>query len=180
MGLADLIAHFLQFFVDLIPVPAARPWSNIHCVVDAYFFGVHKVSRPFIYLPILDTVCYIPKHEQTLATEVQTITTADGLTISVESEFTYKISDPMLLREMAGEEDYLSRLTMMVRGEVETLYREHNFSHVLAMGNDSLIDSLSWKLEEYGIEVIDIATQDRSASMAIRHYGITLVQETAE
>ena len=75
---------------------------------------------------------------------------------------------------MAAAEDYLSRLTMMVRGEVESLYREHNFSHVLEMGNDALIENLSWKLEEYGIEVVDIATQDRSISRALRHYGVSI------
>ena len=174
MGLFDLLAQFLQFFVDLIPVPAARPWSNSYCVVDSYLIGVHRVKRPFIYLPILDDVCYIPKHEQTLTTDVQTITTADEHTVTVESEFTYKIVDPILLREMAGSEDYDARLTMMVRGEVETLYREHNFSHVLEMGNESLIENLSWKLEEYGIEVVDIATQDRSISRALRHYGVSI------
>lgn len=174
MGLFDLISEFLQYFVHLIPVPSQRPWSHHYCIVDAWKIGVFEIKRPFIYLPILDDVVYYPKHEVTLTTETQTLTTADEVTVSVESEFSFEISDPIRLRQCLGNEGYEARLIMIVRGEVEIHHREHNWSHVLAMPPETLFDEISQRLEVYGVELVDLATQDRSACQSIRHYGVNI------
>lgn len=174
MGLFDLLAQFLQYFIELIPVPSQRPWSNSYCIVDAYKVGVHEVNRPFIYVPVLDDVVYLPKHEVTLTTETQTVTTADEVTVSVESEFSFEISDPITLRQCLGSEGYEARLIMIVRGEVEEHYRSHNFSHILSMPPESLFDEIADRLDVYGVNLVDLATQDRSACTSLRHYGVNI------
>lgn len=172
MSLFDVLAQFIQIFVDLIPRFAVRAKSIEWLVVDGFLTGTHIASsRPVLYWPILDHAEYFPKTEHTIDAAIQTMVTADGMTITVNPEFAFRIIDPLVVRENWGS-GYVARVAMILRGAVEEFHAGHNWDHIVAMGHDAVVEEVISELREKGIEVTDFCVEERSPTISIRHFGV--------
>jgi hypothetical protein len=173
MHLFDIIAEVIRIFTDLIPRISRRPWSYEFMIVDSFLFGPHISSRPVAFIPILDHVEYWPRHEQPLDADIQTCVTADGVTITVNPEFAYRVIDPLLVRENWGP-TYVARICMAVRGAVEEMHAGHNWSHVQSMSHDEIVGDVRAELLEGGVDLSYFCVEERAPSRALRHYGVRM------
>lgn len=179
MSFLDILGQFIRIFVDMIPRFASRSPSTDVMVVDSFLIGPHVAkSRPVIYVPILDTVEYWPVTEESVNTDVQSATTGDGVELTIDTGFSYRIIDPLATREWLHE-SYCTRATMIVRGVVRDTCAGHNFSHLVASMPGSrlhthICSEISEQLHEYGIELTYFAIEDLARTSNLRHFGIAM------
>ena len=175
----DIVGQFLQIFVNMIPRFATRAPETDWMLVDSFLIGPHLAgSRPVAYMPIFDSVEYWPKTEENINTETQSLTTADGATVTIDTGFAYIIDDPLLLRSTLSD-GYPTRAAMIVRGRVRELVCSHNFvqlneSHVQGKLLNSLEDDCQAMLEKYGLSLTYFCIEDFCPTRNIRHFGVTL------
>lgn len=175
----DIVGQFLQIFVNMIPRFATRAPATDWMLVDSFLIGPHLASsRPVIYMPIFDSVEYWPRTEENINTETQSLATADGTVVTIDTGFAYLIEDPLLVRSSLGD-GYSTRAAMIVRGRVRELVCAHNFSH-LSESHESgeLIKSMEADcqsmLEQFGLSMTYFCIEDLCPTRSIRHFGVTL------
>lgn len=174
MGLFDLIASVIQIFTDLIPRLSTRPKVNEYQVVDHCIFGVFISRRSWLYIPLLDHVEYYPRVDVPVDSDIQTLLTSDGHTITVNAAFTFRITDPLLVRDKWGEDYYGANVAMVVRGAIEETYSRNTWDEVLEMSHESIIHPIRKELELCGVELTYFCMEDRSNTRSIRHYGVNI------
>ena len=181
MSIFDLAGEMLKVFFDLIPRFMSRPTCNYVLVVDRFLFGPQIIRwRPVLYVPILDYLEYWPLTEQSVNSEMQSLETADGESVTVDVGFSYKIRDHIELRQALGDE-YVTRLSMIVRGEVRELINGHNWTSLCDASWDSNIhlrfeEDIAEQFEEYGVELTYLTLEDLTRTANVRHFGMNLSQ----
>ena len=180
MSIFELFGDLVRIFTDLVPRFSSKPRTNEVLVVDRFIFGPEIIrSRPVIYVPILDIVEYWTTAEVSVNAEQQSLETACGQSVTVDVGFSFKIIDHILVRQELSD-DYLLRVTMIVRGLVKELVCGHTFNHLCEMGSDSppmteLFNDINNQLDSYGMELCYLCFEDLSISANIRHFGISFV-----
>lgn len=172
MSLLDVIAQFIQIFVDLLPRFTHRPDANEWLVVDSMFFGPHLAkSRPVLFVPIMDVVEYWPRVPVPVDCDIQTVVTADGCTLTINAQFAYLINEPLSVRDQWGDHtDFM--VPMIVRRAVEEVHRARTMEEIKSMGHAVVSDAAANELWAAGIEIAGFCIEDRAPTLAIRHYGI--------
>ncbi len=174
MGLLDIFASVLQIFTDLIPRLSTRPKANEYQVVDHFIFGVFVTRKSVLHVPLLDHIEYYPNVDIPVDSDIQTLLTSDGHTITVNAAFTFRIVDPLLLRKRWGEDYYGANVAMITRGAVEEAYSRNTWDDILEMSHESIINPVRAELEKSGIELTYFCLEDRSNTKSIRHYGVNI------
>lgn len=179
MSVFELVGEILKVFFDLIPRFMARPTCNYILVVDRFLFGPMTIRwRPVLYVPVLDYLEYWPLTEQSVNSEMQSLETACGESITVDVGFSYKIADHLLLRQELGDE-YVTRLSMIVRGSVREVVNGHTFSHLCESGwgtrlHDCLEEEIAEQFASYGVDLTYLTFEDLARSANVRHFGMNL------
>lgn len=179
MSLLDILGQFIGIFVELIPRFARRADATETMIVDSFIFGVSIAnSRPVLYIPVLDSVEYWPKNEEPVNTEMQSITTSDGHEITIDTGFSYRITDPIKAREMVAE-NYVTKAVMIVRGAVRDSISCNDLPDLLEMDQDSALvsqieESINGSLKEYGMTLTYFCIEDLAKTRNLRHFGVNL------
>ena len=63
--------------------------------------GIKHFTKPILHMPVTTHVEYWPKCEVPIDTGLQTLTTVDNKTVSVNATLIIKIKDPITLRSVA-------------------------------------------------------------------------------
>ena len=183
MNLLEILGQFLGIFVELIPRFARRPDSTEWLVVDAFLRGPMICrNRPVLYVPVFDSVEYWPRNEEPVNTEMQSLTTSEGESVTVDTGFSYRISDPLKTRSMVAE-NYVIKAVMITRGEVRELVGRNYFEELSCVSTDSEemvhtkgnIDSL---LKEYGLSLTYFCIEDCCLTRNLRHFGVSVTNST--
>lgn len=175
----DILGQFVRIFVDMIPRFAARPASTDRLIVDAFLFGPQiALPRPVLYAPIFDTVEYWPITEESVNTEMQSLTTADDIEITTDTGFSYRIIDPLAVRQNLHDA-YGVRAVMIVRGAVRDMVNGHTYRHIINSGVGSRLhqmveEEVGYALEVYGMELTYFCIEDFTRTKSLRHFGVSL------
>lgn len=177
MNLLEILGQFLGIFVELIPRFARRPDSTEWLIVDAFIKGPMICrSRPVLYVPVFDSVEYWPRNEEPVNTEMQSLTTSEGESVTVDTGFSYRITDPLKTRRLVAE-NYVTKAVMITRGEVRELIGRNSFEDLSFVSEDSEemiqtkanIDSL---LNEFGLSLTYFCIEDCCITRNLRHFGV--------
>lgn len=177
MNLLEILGQFLGIFVELIPRFARRPDSTEWLIVDAFIKGPMICrSRPVLYVPVFDSVEYWPRNEEPVNTEMQSLTTSEGESVTVDTGFSYRITDPLKTRRLVAE-NYVTKAVMITRGEVRDLVGRNSFEDLSFVSEDSEemiqtkanIDSL---LNEFGLSLTYFCIEDCCITRNLRHFGV--------
>ena len=181
MQIFDILGEIVRIFFDMVPRFCGRPPNNHVLVVDTFLFGSRIIRcRPVLHVPILDHAELWPTTEQSVNSEMQSLETADGESVTVDVGFSYKIRDHILLRQELGDE-YVTRLSMIVRGEVRELINGHNWSSLCDASWDSKIhhrfeEDIAGQFDEYGVDLTYLTIEDLTKTANVRHFGMNLFQ----
>ena len=177
MNLLDLLAEFLRIFVDLIPRFEQRAWSTHWMVVDSFLIGPHiACRRPVLVWPIMDGVQYWPNTEQTVDLDAQTVTTSDEVTLTVNTQLTYLITDPLAARAAWGDEEAVAeRIGAVVRNAVEYVHSGANWEDIrIGMDHDWVIDEVRDYLSDRGVKIPEMGfcIEERAKTRTLRIFGV--------
>lgn len=170
-ALSDLLASFLKPLLNLLPRIYMRPASNECCVVDAWWRKPYLHRGPILFIPALTHVEYLTAAQVPVDTCLQSLTSADGKSVSVNVTAIVKISDPLLLRESVELEDWTDLASQKVRAVVNEVVTGHNWGDVIERGSDLIFDDSAIDLEEIGIDLLQIVLEDSVVSLPIRLLG---------
>ena len=179
MNLLEILGQFIGIFVELIPRFARRPTSTEWLVVDSFLFGVSAAkSRPVLYVPVFDTVEYWPRNEEPVNTEMQSLTTSAGESVTVDTGFSYVISDPLRARSSLAD-NYVTKAVMVVRGGVRRLVGSHSFEELSEMNDTSeaIVNaraSINKSLDHCGLTLTYFCIEDLCLTRNIRHFGVSV------
>lgn len=174
MSLFDVLAQFIQIFVDMIPRFARRPASTEWMIVDSMYWGPHVMRRPVVYVPIFDHVEYWPNTEQPIDPDIQTLTTKDNLHITVRPGFSFRIIEPLVTRANWGN-DYEARVAMAARGVVQYWYSKHTLDELHKSGDDGISEEIEQHLLANGVELAWFCVEEHVATDAVRVFGIDII-----
>lgn len=162
-SLFDLLAQFLEPFLDAIPRIARRPASTEWMVIDTWLRGPRECRVPRLYVPLIDHVEYLPSTLQTIDCGLQRATTADGTAVAINATIRYSIVDPVLTRSILGQ-DWEEVVAQAVRADVCAAVMDHNYDHlkdIFAGVQDCIVcDDLYQFLDNCGIELQNFTVED--------------------
>lgn len=171
MNLLDVIGELLRIFVDLIPRVSPRPKSTEWLVVDAFGLPPHAAwSRPVIIWPIFDHVEYWPRTEHPIDLSIQSLTTDDGVSVTVNPEAGFRIKDPLVTRPLWGD-DYVHLTTMVVRGAVVEAYSSYTWEEARKLPHDKIAEAAIDELDYHGVELSRFCVEEQSAAIPLRHFN---------
>lgn len=168
MSLSEVIASIVQPLFDLLPQIHERPASNEWLVVDRWFGGVSITKRPVLHIPAFTHCEVYPKAEMPIDTGLQTLTTADRKTVSVNATVILRIEDPTHLRGFTSHSDWEVWAAMRVRGCVQEVVTGHNWEHVLERGESFIEELVYSELHAFGIETERLVLEDITEAIPIR------------
>lgn len=173
MSLLDVLAQLLQVFVDLIPRFATRPDATEVLVVDAMCTGVQVIrNRPVFVWPLLDHTEYWSVIERPVDLDIQSITTADEVSIAVSGEFSYQVFDPLLVRRYWSSEEHDAAILMVVRSAVERHHASYNWSHLQDKEPADVVDEARRYLSGRGVFLTYFSIGERVVAPASRLFGV--------
>ena len=167
MSLSELVSGILQPVFDLMPQVHARPASNEWGVADSWLGGVRTFSGPLLHVPATTHVEIYPRCEVPIDTGLQTLTTADSKTVAVNATTILSVSDPILLRSIAGSE-WQEYASMRIRGIVCEIIAGHKWSQSIHQAAEFIAFDASSELLECGIEVHQVVLEDASETIPLR------------
>jgi regulator of protease activity HflC (stomatin/prohibitin superfamily) len=160
MSLFDLISGLLEPFFDLVPRIAHRPASNEVMVVDRWLGTVKTQKNPRLYVPALTHIEYYPTHSNPIDCGIQRLTTVDGKSVAVNATCVYRISDPVLLRDVYGS-DHEQLIAQAVRSLVCEYVTDHNFSYLPdILDSDQIWNEIVEHLDYAGVELVEFMVED--------------------
>lgn len=168
MSLPELITSVLQPIFDLFPRLSHRPASNEFGVCDSWLKGVSQFTSPLFHIPVTTHAEYWPACEIPIDTGLQTLTTADRKTVSVNATCIIKIEDPIVLRSVCEFEGYQEWIAMKVRGIVQDVICGHNWSDSLERASEFIEEESANQLMYAGIEVLQLVLEDATEVIPIR------------
>lgn len=168
MVLSELLASTLQPIFDLLPRVSARPASNEWGVCDTWLQGVKHFTKPILYMPVTAHIEYWPKCEVPIDTGLQTLTTVDSKTVSVNATLIIKIEDPITLRSVADFEGHQEWIAMKVRSIVQDVISGHKWRYSLDRASEFIEKEADEQLLFAGIEVIQLVLEDSTEVIPIR------------
>lgn len=177
MNLLEILGQFLGIFVELIPRFARRPDSTEWLVVDAFLKGpMICKNRPVLYVPVFDSVEYWPRNEEPVNTEMQSLTTSEGESVTVDTGFSYRITDPLKARRLVAE-NYVTKAVMITRGEVRDLVGRNSFEDLSFVSTDSeemiqTKENIDRLLNEFGLSLTYFCIEDCCITRNLRHFGV--------
>ena len=128
-----------------------------------------------MHCPALTHIEYYPLTPFPIDLEVQTLKTADGHELTINASIMVTISDPLLLRDSIGYDEYVSNISMEARNAIQSFVSGHNQDHgmsILDRLEGSLGDSLYF-LAEGGIDLNRLCIEDAASTTAFRVYGLS-------
>lgn len=178
MSLFEILGEAFKVLLDLVPRFAQRPASTEYMVVDGWLVGAAVYERPVLFVPVLDRVEYYPRTEMPVNSDVQSITSADGESVSVEVGFTFRIYDVLLCREMLGQ-SYTEKAAMTVRACVRDVVSGHTFYHLASSDIDSRLHvdtegEINEMFSDYGMVLDFLCIEEVTTTRNFRHYGLSI------
>lgn len=170
MSLSVIIAEVVSAITDLIPRVTARPASNQWLVLDSWYSKPRICYFPALYVPVLTHAEYYPKAGVFINPDVQTLTTADGVTCVVNTGAVVSVDDPILLRNYFAEEDWEEGISLIIRSRVAQHHCERMWDECTEQ-EDKLEAELVETLFRYGIALVSFAVEDRAIVRSYRHFG---------
>ena len=167
MSLSELISGVLQPLFDLMPQVHQRPASNEWGVVDHPWRTPKTFRGPMVFVPCVTHVLILPAHEIPIDTGLQTLTSFDGKTVAVNATTILTITDPVLLRETAGD-DWEEYCSMRIRGIVCDIVTTHKWSQSLRQAAEFIEYDSAVDLLAVGIEVKQVVLEDMTESIPLR------------
>jgi regulator of protease activity HflC (stomatin/prohibitin superfamily) len=168
MSLSELMTSVLQPIFDLLPRISQRPASNEWGVRDSWLSGVKHFNGPLLHVPVTTHAEYWPKCEVPIDTGLQTLTTADNKTVSVNATLIIKIEDPVVLRSICEWEGYEEWIAMKVRGIVQDVICGHNWRDSIERASDFIELDAADQLMYAGIEVLQLVLEDATEVIPLR------------
>jgi len=167
MSLSEVLSGVLQPLLDLIPQISPRPASNEFGVIDDLWGKPRLFRGPRPYVPALTHIEYYPSCEIPIDTGLQSLTSVDGKTVSVNATTILSVRDPVLLRSIAGEEweEYCS---MRIRGIVCEIITGHKWRQSLNQAAEFIEFDSAADLSEVGVEVQQVLLEDCSETIPVR------------
>ena len=96
--------------------------------------------------------------------------------VTINAAFTFRIVNPLMLREKWGEDYYGANVAMIVRGAIEEKYSKSSWDEIVEMPHEAIIRPVMDELENSGVELTYFCMEDRSTTKNIRHYGVNISQ----
>ncbi len=167
MSLSQLISSVAQPLLDLLPQVHARPASNEWGVVDSVWRAPRTFRGPLLHIPALTHVEVYPSCEIPIDTGLQSLTSVDGKTVSVNATTILSVRDPILLRSIAGEE-WQEYCSMRIRGIVCEIISGHKWSQSVHQAAEFIAFDATDDLYECGIDVHQVLLEDCSEVIPLR------------
>ncbi len=167
MSLSEVIASIVEPLFSLLPQVHARPASNEFAVIDSLWSDPKTFRGPRLYIPALTHIEVYPKCEVPIDTGLQTLTTADNKTVAVNATTILSVTDPILLRHVAGSE-WQEYASMRIRGTVCEIIAGHKWSQSIHQAAEFIAFDASSELLECGIEVHQVVLEDASECLPLR------------
>lgn len=171
----ELLQNFLQPVLDFVPRVSHRPAANEFCVIDGPL-GVRETKWPVLHAPILTHVEYYPINPVAVDLEIQTLTTADPVELTLNATTTIVVEDPISLRMQCGSDHWVAIAAVAMRAEISRLAVENTKEHFVELiRSGELEDAISQKLfsETRGsLSVNSFAVEDCAATSSFRIYGV--------
>ena len=168
MAISELLASLLQPVFDCLPRISARPKSNETLVVDGPISGPRTTSRPQVYFPILTHVEYWPAAAVPLECELQSLTSADGVTVAINASVVLTVTYPLMLREQTDHESWEAFTSLKIRQSIYEAVSGHNFDDFRSRAKDLIWFEAEEALAECGVELIDLAIEDITKTRCLR------------
>ena len=168
MSLSELMTSVLQPIFDLLPRLSQRPASNEWGIRDSWLNGVRHFDGPLFHVPVTTHAEYWPRCEIPIDTGLQTLTTADAKTVSVNATLIIRIDDPVVLRSVCEFEGYQEWIAMKVRGIVQDVICGHNWRDSLQRAAELIEDESASQLMYAGIEVLQLVLEDATEVIPLR------------
>ena len=168
MSLSELVSGILQPVFDLMPQVHARPTTTEWGIADSWLGGVRVFTGPYLHVPATTHCEIYPKVEVPIDTGLQTLTTADGKTVSVNATAIVKIVDPIHLRASVSHAEWEVWLSMRVRGCVQEVVTGHNWQYILDKGEGFIEELVYSELYAFGVEVERVVLEDLAEALTIR------------
>ena len=150
-----------------------RPASTHHGVGDSWGFGVKTFTRPLLIVPAMTHIEHYPKGEHTLDTGLQTLTTVDKVTVSVNVSIILIVEDPILLRNQVPYDEWETVVSVWVRSLVTDNFTGHHFDFAMDKAIGFINEQAFELLRHYGINVLEVVIEDVARTPAFRLFGNT-------
>ena len=168
MSLSEIVSSVVQPLADLVPRLSRRPATNEIGVSDSWLFGVKEFECPLLYLPVMTQVEYYPKANHPIDTGLQSLTSADNLSVAVNATVIVKVIDAILLRSKVDHEDWESYAAQLVRACVQDVVCGSNWSQILSDGSEFVLEDAYDALYASGVEVCTVVLEDATQAIPIR------------
>ena len=168
MTFAELLSSLLQPILDLIPRIAPRPKTTEWCLVDRWLGCVKMTDNPVVFIPTVTHVEYYPLLAHPIDVGLQSLTTADGISVCVNATVIILINDPCLLRSVVDYDSWEELVSMRVRWIVTNVVTGHNWSMTRDTGDDICFEEVEEDLLEIGIDLKRLVFEDLTVARPIR------------
>lgn len=170
MILSELIAGALGPVLDLFPQIHARPASNEYGVKDSIWSKPKLFRGPLLHIPALTHVEVYPDHDITVDLGLQTLDTLDGKSVALNATAIVYINDPLLLREIAGDE-WMEYIAQRLRGVLTGVVADLKFSKVPQDAGE-FVEVYSEKImDTYGCEIVAVVLEDCTEVIPVRLFS---------
>ena len=167
MSLSEVVASIIEPLFDLMPQIHHRPASNQFGVVDGIWSKPKTFRGPLLHIPALTHVELYPSYEVPIDTGLQTLTSFCGKTVAVNATTILTVTDPILLRSVAGDE-WQEYASMRIRGIVCDIITGHKWSQSLRQAAEFIEFDAAADLIECGIEVQQVVLEDMTETVPVR------------
>ncbi len=168
MSLSELFSGVLQPLFDLLPQIHARPASNEWGVADPWIGEPRMFTGPYIHIPASTHIEIYTKTEFTIDTGLQSLTTADGKTVSVNATAIIRVVDPLLLRTVSNYHGWAEWCAMHIRACVQDVITGHKWTQSVNQAAEFIEEDSYHPLASAGVELIQLVLEDATECIPIR------------
>lgn len=127
--------------------------------------------RPLVYLPLIESVEMLPRHQLSVELGEQTLTTADSHQITICGSLLFRIADPVACFIECGQH-YEIIAAYHARAVYQAAITACDIVELQELDESESYSEISERLSEIGIELIECKLIEASKSRTIKHYGI--------
>lgn len=124
------------------------------------------------FLPLFQSIEVVSVASEVLNLPTQTVTTLDGEPVSFSANIEYQVVDVVAM--YCNVQDFEASVIGAAMGHLATKVRKNNYLDLVAEQSPlerSLRDTLTTRLKEWGVKVLDVRLTDFVRARAYRVYG---------
>ncbi len=159
----EMLANFLEPYLDLFPRFYRRPASNEFCVLDDIIGEPREIRRPVFTAPVLSHVEFYPATPFPIDLENQTLGPY-GQEITINAAIMVEIQDPVAMRDLIGDE-WVSCISQAARASIAR-------SDLAPESMQVAVEQAVVNLTANSVIVTDFCLEDRAKTRSMRHYGL--------